>query len=66
MVIPDSDGEEETEITTADDSLGARPTKRPRLAKEDKAVLITARSSFSEGSVKASNDEAKGRRISRT
>ncbi|KAE8442135.1 hypothetical protein EG329_003786 [Mollisiaceae sp. DMI_Dod_QoI] len=66
VVILDSDGEEEMEITTADDSYGARPTKRLRLAKENKAVPVTARSSSLEGSVKASDDEAKGRRRSPT
>ncbi len=67
MVILDSDGEEEMEITTTDDSLSDRLIKRPRLAKEDKAIPVTARPRFPEGSVKASSDdEAKGRRKSRT
>lgn len=67
VVILDSDGEEEMEITTTDDSLSDRLIKRPRLAKEDKAIPVTARPRFPEGSVKASSDdEAKGRRKSRT
>ena len=66
MVILDSDGEDEIEITTANDSLGTRSTKRPRLTKEDKAVPLTARLSSPEGSVKAFDDEANGQRKSRT
>jgi hypothetical protein len=55
------------EITTTNDSLSDRLIKRPRLAKEDKAILVTARPSSLEGSAKASsNNEAKGRRKSRT
>jgi hypothetical protein len=66
VVILDSDGVEEMEITTADDSLGDRPIKRPRLAKEDKTIPVTARPSSPEESVKASDDEPKGRRKSNT
>jgi len=67
VVILDSDGKEEMEITTTDDSLGDRLIKCPRLTKEDKAIPVTTRLSSPEGSVKASsNDEAKGRRKSRT
>jgi hypothetical protein len=63
VVVLDSDSEEEMEITTADNSLGDRPIKRPRLAKEDKTMPVTARPSSPEGAVKASsNDEPKGRR----
>ncbi len=67
MVILDSDGEEEMEITTADDSHDDRPIKLPRLAEEDKTMPVTARPSSPEGSVNASSsNEAKGRRKSRT
>jgi hypothetical protein len=83
VTILDSDSEDEIEImptlpisqldstkelvTTADDSLGARPVKRPRLTKEDKAIPVPTRPSSPEESVNASSaDEAKGRRKSRT
>ena len=65
-ISPQSDSTKDL-VITADDSFGARPVKRPRLAKEDKAIPVTARPSSPEGSVKASSDDKpKGRGKSRT